>query len=92
MRDYVLCHECIHRRCIYSDKVLSVTEKALLQTAKEEILYSCGMQFITTGSLSEIVLVREGINCQSPTETQYYSGKKKYEFKGLSHSTLYLFI
>ena len=70
--DYVCCHECNHRRCIYSNKVLTTAEKSLLQVAKE-ILYSCGMQFATSGLLSEIVTVREGISCQSPMEAQYYS-------------------
>ena len=73
--DYITWHECNHRRCIYSNKLLSVAEKALLKIAKEEILYSCGMQFVTSGPLSQLVLVREGVNCQSPTEAQYYSGE-----------------
>ena len=41
------------------------------------------MQFVTNGFLSDIVLVREGLNCQSPTEAQYYSGKKSLD--NLSH-------
>ena len=55
------------------NKLLSVAEKALLKTAKEEILSSCGMQFVTSGPLSQLVLLRERVNCQSPTEAQYYS-------------------
>ena len=46
--DYISCHECNHRRCIYSNKLFSVAEKALLKIAKEDILYSCGMQFVTS--------------------------------------------
>ena len=55
--DYMSCHECNHRRCIYSNKLLSVAEKSLLKIAKEEILYSCGMQFVTSGALLQLVLV-----------------------------------
>ena len=36
-----------------------------------------GMQLVTSGSLSEIVIIREGLNCQSQTEVQYYSGNDK---------------
>ena len=56
-------------------KLLSVAEKALLKISKEEILYSCGTLFVTSGPLSQLVLVREAVNCQSLTEAQYYSGE-----------------
>ena len=31
----------------------------------------------TIGSLSEVVIMRKGLNCQSPTEAQYYSGNNE---------------
>ena len=89
--NYVLCHECNHRRSIYFNKVLSVAEKTLLKTIKEEVLYTCGMQLVNSGSLSETVIMREGLNCQSPTEIQSYSGNNKlYKWPQLNYLILML--
>ena len=43
----------------------------LLKTAKEEVLCRYGMQFVTNGTLLELVLVIMGLNNQSPIDTQY---------------------
>lgn len=52
---------------------LSVAEMNMIDRLKDENVHTCGSELFTPDhSLAESVVVRVGITCQSPMETQYY--------------------
>lgn len=42
---------------------------------QEEILYVCGNPLFPGGPMEDVLIVREGLNCSSTTETSYYAGE-----------------
>lgn len=78
VRDFVVCCDCGKRRVVYSSKKLSPPEERALCRLQEELLYTCGSPLFPGGEFQDTIVVREGLNCQTPIETTYYAGKKKY--------------
>lgn len=72
------CCDCGKRRVVYSSKKLSPPEERALCRLQEELLYTCGSPLFPGGEFQDTIVVREGLNCQTPIETTYYAGKKKY--------------
>lgn len=74
VRNYVVCHDCGKRRVVYSAAKLTREQETAVTRVKEELLYSCGNPLFPGGAYQDIIIVKEGMNCQSPMETTYYSG------------------
>ena len=54
---------------------MTVAEERAVTRVQEELLYICGSPIFPGGNLQDTVLVREGISCSSPMESQYYAGR-----------------
>ena len=66
-------------RVVFSKTKLTNKEEHLIKRIQEEMMYSCGSSlFAETSKLYKSIVVKEGLNCASPMEMQYYSGIKNY--------------
>lgn len=70
----IQCIECNKPRVLYSKKKLTGRQQTQLVLLLSEIEYSCG-SYVTApnNKLQNVVLVRLGINCNTPVELPYYS-------------------
>ena len=68
------CVECNKPRCVYSPSLLTPAQKTALVRLKgpEESTFTCGSPIAMEPSP---FVVRQGLQCSSPMETQYYSAK-----------------
>ena len=66
--------ECDKRRVIYAAKRLDQIQRKALEAVKDEQVYSCGSALFHEGPYTDVIVVREGMNCQSTIETTYYAG------------------
>ncbi|XP_053405192.1 uncharacterized protein LOC123536040 [Mercenaria mercenaria] len=73
VRGYVQCFDCGKRRVVYAAKKFTYIEQQRLSRVKEEKLYVCGSTLFPGLDLQDVVVVKEGQNCQSPIETTYYA-------------------
>ena len=73
-RVFIPCSECGKRRVVYAAKRLTSREETSLQRVQEELQYTCGSPLLPSGPLSDVLVVREGITCERPMESTYYSG------------------
>ena len=77
-RSWIACSECDKRRVIYSANRLTKNEELALVRLKEETIYICGNSlFCDDHDLSEKLVVRESLNCESNIEIPYYSAVTK---------------
>lgn len=70
----VQCEECEMWRLVYSKSKLSVTERASLQQALDDVTYTCGAQLRDlglSGKISEVCC--RDLWCNDPIEKLYYS-------------------
>ncbi|XP_041369880.1 uncharacterized protein LOC121383848 [Gigantopelta aegis] len=73
---FIICHECGKRRVVYSGRKLTAGQAMALERLQEEVNYSCGSSLFLEGSeFADVVVAREGINCNSNIETTYFAGK-----------------
>ena len=71
----VVCSECGKARVVYSPVRLTCGEIASVKRREESVMYSCGSPlFDDDHPLFKYCVVREGLNCETPIETQYYAG------------------
>lgn len=68
VRNYVVCHDCGKRRVVYSAAKLPREQEKEVIRVKEELLYSCGNPLFPGGNFQDIIIVKEGISCQSPIQ------------------------
>ncbi|CAC5419773.1 unnamed protein product [Mytilus coruscus] len=78
VREVVLCSECSKPRCIFSEKKLSREQDELILRLKEYSFYTCGGALVQYDSETVDIVVREGLACNSPIETTYYSASLKH--------------
>lgn len=92
VRNYVVCHDCGKRRVVYSAAKLTREQENAVSRVKEELLFSCGNPLFPGGNFQDIIIVKEGINCQSPMETTYYSGTGAYYMKNICNCNVKIYI
>lgn len=72
---HIRCKECGKRRVVYSAAKLGQREMQAVIRAEEELIFTCGGSlFPTDHPLSDKLVTRQGVQCVSPIETQYYAG------------------
>ena len=74
---------------VYSPKRLTRDEEKALVRLQEELLYSCGNVLFPGGQFQDSVVVREGLNCNTHIETQYYAGIIKLKIKTFNRIKYY---
>lgn len=92
VRNYVVCHDCGKRRVVYSAAKLTREQENAVSRVKEELLYSCCNPLFPGGNFQDIIIVKEGISCQSPMETTYYSGTGSYYMKNICNCNVKIYI
>ena len=79
VRTFITCHKCDNRRVVFSKIKLTNKKEHLIIRIQERMLYTCGSNlFAETSKLYKSIVVKEGLNCASPMETQYYSAIKSF--------------
>lgn len=74
---------------------LTVQDKVSMKRVQDDLIYICGNQLFPDGELSERIVVRQGLNCGSPIEILYFSGKEckncanRFLFKFYSFENVY---
>jgi hypothetical protein len=75
---FVICTLCNKRRCLYKRTNISLNReiRERIQRCKEEILYTCGSNFVSMSDPTisqELVVVRRALQCITVIERQYYT-------------------
>jgi hypothetical protein len=74
VRHFMICAECGKRRVVYARTSLDHAQHRALLRCQDDLMYICGDTLFAEGQFKDVLLVREGLNCTAPIETQYYAG------------------
>ena len=80
------------KRIVYSAVKTNQTEKLAVERLQDTLFYVCGSVLYPEEKYKDKLICREGITCQMPIESQYYSGIKKFYKMAIDNKILVLLL
>ena len=82
VRGFLTCYDCGKRRCLYTvtGEAWELNKK-LVQQKMESVgyRYRCGDLLFGDGPMSEVIIQKQSLTCESKIEPAYYNPKKANE-------------